>query len=82
MSNFQKWFQTFLDEKDIPYQMFEIEHDGEMNLIDTDVVIEAIMNCNPTEQAQIKNIIVKLDFANAPIIPFFKHLAAGLVANR
>lgn len=79
---FQKWFETFLNEKDLEPESWEIEYNGEMNFIDSEVVIEAILNCSKEEQAGIKNMIVRLDFVNAPIMPYFKHLATGLIANR
>lgn len=79
---FTKWFETFLDEKNLPFASWEIEAaDGMTHMIDSDVVIEAIKTAPVSEQAQIKNTIVKIDFRNGNINHFFKHLAGALVAN-
>jgi len=45
------------------------------------VVMEHIMIASDAEKAQIKNILVKIDFANGDVNHFFEHLAHGLVAN-
>ena len=73
------YFDRFFEEKEIPYQMFEIEHGDTVHFIDTDVVIEGIKNAPPAEQAQIRDMLVKLDFHNAPIVPFLEHLAGAMV---
>lgn len=73
--------KLFFDETDkCPSTLFEIEHKGNTHMIDSDSVIDLILNvCNPDEQRGIQTMIVKLDFANAPILPFLKHLATGYV---
>ena len=77
---FKEWFQTFLEEKDLPIVSWEIKDlNGVSNFIDSDVVIEAIYGAPSHEQAQIKDTIVKIDFANGNVNHFFKHLATGLV---
>ena len=81
-NNFVKWFETFLEEKQVPYKSWDIECNGELNIIDTEVVIEAIKNCSPKEQQGIKDMIIRLDFVNAPILPYFEHLANALVKVR
>ena len=81
MSQFNKWFETFLSEKDLPYASWEIETDDNFHIIDSDVVVEAIKGAPAHEQAQIKNTIVKIDFCNGDVNHFFEHLARGLVAN-
>ena len=73
------YFDRFFEEKEIAYQMFEIEHDGYTHMIGTDVVIEGIKNAPPAEQAQIREMLVRLDFHNAPIVPFLRHLAGAMV---
>ena len=78
---FTKWFETFLEEKNLPYAFFEVEHNGQTHMIDTDFVVELIKTTAPAEQAQIKNIIVQIDFKNGNVNHFFEHLAKGYVAN-
>lgn len=75
----KEYFDRFFEEKDLPYVLFEIEHDGYTHMIGTDVVIEGIKNAPTHEQAQIRDMLVKLDFYNAPIVPFLEHLAGAMV---
>jgi len=85
MASFNTWLDTFLEEKELPSESWEIEApDGTTHYIDSDVVIEAMHGCSKAEQEQIKSIIVRLDFANAlhaEFMRFFHHLAQGLVSN-
>lgn len=82
MAAFTKWFETFLDEKNLPVANWEIEADnGVVHMIDSEVVIEAIKGAPANEQAAIKTTIVKIDFVNGDVNHFFKHLATALVAN-
>jgi len=82
MTKFDKWFETFLEEKDIPFASWEIEAaDGTVHFIDNEVVIEAIKGAPANEKAGIKDVLVKIDFANGDVNHFFHHLAKGLVAN-
>jgi hypothetical protein len=80
-TNFIKWFETILEEKQLPYEGWQIEVDGVTHLIDTDVVIEHIKIAPISEQKQIKDVIVKIDFVNGNVNHFFKHLAQALAAN-
>jgi len=79
MSNFNKWVSTFLEEKNLPFKSFTIEHNGEQHIIDTDFIIDLIKNCSDAEQASIKNTIVKIDFNNGDVNHFFEHLATGYI---
>ena len=79
---FAKWFDTFLEEKNLGYQNWEIEHAGVTHFIDSSVVIEAIQNAPAHEQAAIKNMIIRIDFVNGDVSDYFKHLAKGLIANQ
>jgi len=77
---FTKWFETFTEEKNIPYIMWELEdQNGMVHMIDNDFVIEAIKTAHPSEQAQIKTTLVKIDFMNGDVNHFFKHLAGALI---
>ena len=80
---FDKWFSTFLEEKNLPFKSWEIvDKNGETNFIDSDVVIEAIGNTSDAEKKAIKHSIVKIDFYNGDVNHFFEHLATGLVNAR
>lgn len=77
---FEKWFTTFLDEKDVQKVSWEIEDGtGTLHFISSDVVIEHVMMTVGDEQAAIKDMLVKIDFANGDVNHFFKHLANALV---
>ena len=83
MSDFNTWFNTFIEEKDLPYKTWEIEdRNGVINFIDNDFIIDTIKNCPNTEQHGIKNMLIKIDFANGDVNDYFKHLATGLVLSR
>ena len=77
---FTKWFNTFLEEKDLTPQSWElVDREGVTHWIGSDVVIEAIHNCSAQEQAGIKNMLVKIDFMNGDVMDYFKHLAGALI---
>lgn len=79
---FDKWFETFLDEKKVPYCDWEIESsDGMTHYLDNEVVIEAIKEAPAHEKKGIKNMLVKIDFMNGNVNDYFKHLAKGLVES-
>lgn len=77
---FTKWLDTFVEEKGIDTQKFLGVEGAEwgINLIPVGVVIQHIKLTSPEEQAQIKNVIVKIDFANGDVVDFFKHLAKAI----
>ncbi len=80
---FDKWFETFLEEKNLPFKSWEIEDkNGTTNFIDSDVVIEAIGTASDGEKKAIKDTIVKIDFMNGDVNHFFEHLATGLINTR
>ena len=72
---------TFFKEKDIPFQAWEIESNGQTHMIDNEVVIEAVKATTGSEREQVKNTLIKIDFHNGDVNHFLKHLAHGLVAN-
>lgn len=81
-SSFTEWLDTYLEESQLPYASWDITGpDGTPHMIDSDVVIEAIKSAGPGEQAQIKDKMVQIDFANGDMNDFFKHLAEALVQN-
>ena len=80
--NFQTWFKTFLEEKNLQSEEWLIvDKNGVNHHITSAVVIDAIYSASKYEQAHIKNTIVKIDFHNGNVLHFFKHLATGLVNN-
>ena len=70
---FQKWFTTFLEEKGVDMAEFMGHHE-----VQAGDVCTKIMNTTKEEQKQIKDILVKIDFANGDVNHFFKHLAKSI----
>lgn len=81
-SNTNRFFRLFFEEKVIPFTCFEIEHGDTVHFLDTDVVIESIKTAPKGEQKKIEDILRRLDFHNAPIVPFLEHLAGAMVKVR
>ena len=80
--SFNNWLDTFIDEKGISLNdIFEIEENGEHHIFEIGNIVENIKATSPKEQAEIKDMLVKIDFYNGDIIDYFKHLAKALVIN-
>ena len=56
----------------------EVEGASGTNFMSVGVVVEHILIAPKSEQAAIKNVLVKIDFNNGDILDFFKHLAKAL----
>ena len=68
---FTKWFTTFVAEKNINVdRMIEVDGPSGLNMIPVAVLIEAINAAPANEQAAIKTMLVKIDFANAPVATY------------
>lgn len=81
MSN-KQYLELFFEEKEINPTSWEIKGaDGTTHFIDSDVVIEAILNCSNNEQAKIADMLRKIDFKNGDVVHYLEHLARGLVVN-
>ena len=75
----QKYFENFFNEKQLPYETFEIEHNGQMHFVEMDFVIELIKTAPRPEQMQIRNTLVKIDFVNGNVNHFLKFLAESYI---
>lgn len=75
------YLTKFFAEKQIPYKHWEIEHNGITHYIDSDTVIESIMNAPLMERKKIEITLMRLDFKNGRIIDYLYFLARALVAN-
>lgn len=82
-SSFNKWLDTFIEEKGIDLDdEFTVESpDGTPNYMSYGVVIDHMKIAPESEQKALKDVIVKLDFKNASITDFLKHLAQALAKN-
>lgn len=74
------YLQNFFNEKKINYQLFEItDQEGLTHFIDTNVVIEAILNASVKEQLTISNTLRRIDFVNGDVNDYLRFLAGCLV---
>ena len=71
--------KTYFEEKEIPYEVFEIENNGELHLIDNEMIIESIGNMPIAIQKKIRDKITAIDFMNGDINDFLKYIAKGLI---
>lgn len=79
MTSFTKWLDTLIDEKGIDLgQVLEVEGKSGLNCIPVECLVDAIKTAPAHEQAGIKSTIVRLDFLNQPIVPYFRHLAQAI----
>jgi hypothetical protein len=79
MTTFANWFKTFNEEKGIdPETNIEVEGPSGTNFMTLENVFEAILATSPAEQAGIKAMIVKIDFANGNVVDYYKHLAKAI----
>lgn len=74
--------EKFFEEKDIPFTTWEIEHNGETNFIDSDVVIEAILASQGNERNKIAGTLFSLDFKNASIVDYLEFLAECMIKHK
>ena len=76
----QRNLENFFEEKNLPYESWDIIHDGTSHFIDTDFVIELILKSTGTEQQKkIRNQITKIDFMNGNVNHYLKFLAENYV---
>ena len=75
-----QYLKTFFAEKNLPEVSWELtDKSGQLHWIDNAVVIETILAAPKEEQIAIGNMIRKLDFHNADINDYLKHLAGALI---
>ena len=79
---FNEWFETFIEEKgDKINHDFEINVKGEWHQIPLEALKGFIFIMPSTIQNKIKDTLVKLDYKNADINDYLKHLATGIVKS-
>jgi predicted nucleic-acid-binding protein len=73
------WIDRFVQEKELNTEhIFEVEGESGPNFIPLAVVIEHVKIATRRERAQVKNMLVRIDFANGDAMRFFKHLARAV----
>ena len=76
---FAKWLDTFLDEKQIDTEIvLTVEGKSGPNHIPLACLVDLMKQAPSHEQQGIKNMIVRIDFANADVMPYFAHLARAV----
>lgn len=79
MTTFAKWLDTFTTEKGLDVeQVFTVEGASGPNYIPLGCVLDAIKSTTAHEQAQIKSMIVRIDFRNGDVCHYFQHLAGAI----
>ena len=73
--------ETFFEEKQVPFTQWEIEHDGTLHIINSDVVIESILSTKGGERIKIACMLFMLDINNASIVDYLHFLAKAIIAN-
>ena len=74
------YLKRFFAEKDLPEVSWELkDKQGVTHWISNEVVIEAIMGAPKYEQKAISHMLRRLDFANANVNDYLKHLAGALI---
>ena len=71
----------FFKEKEIPYTVWEIEHLGNLHVVDSKDIIELILSMNNQEQHTIACRIFYLDFFGVDILSYLHSLAKHRIAT-
>lgn len=81
-SAFNNWLDTFIEEKGIDLkQVIEIKTETNIHYFEVGNIIDNIKSTTSEEQAEIKDMIVKIDFYNGDVVDYFRHLAQALAEN-
>lgn len=76
---FANWLDTLIEEKGIDLEQgFSVEGPSGENHMSYQNVVDAIKGASANEQAGIKNMLVRIDFANGDIRHYFRHLAQAI----
>jgi len=76
----KKYLETLISEKsahDID-DMFEVEGPSGTNWMAYQNVVDAIAAAPKAEQTAIRNMLVRIDFANGDVFDYLRHLAQAI----
>jgi hypothetical protein len=80
MNGTNRYLKHYFEEKEIPFQIFEVKDDiGSIHMVSTDVIIECIQSTGMGEKIAIANTLKKLDYYNKGTGDYFQFLANILV---
>jgi len=75
----KKYIYTLLEEKNIDLDTsFTVIGESGDNFMTVGVIVEHILIAHKSEQKNIKNMLVRIDFNNGDILDFIKHLAKAI----
>lgn len=75
-NEFDEWLDKYIEEKGINLEeTFSLEIDGVGHLFDYASIIEQMKCTSKGEQEKIRNKIAEIEFYNADVKDFFRHLA-------
>jgi len=74
--------EKFFEEKEIPYKKWEIEYKGYVHIIDSETVIDCILQTDGMERHKIAGMLFKLDFMNGNVLDYLFFLAKKMIENR
>ena len=76
---FSQWLDRFLSEKQIDLEEgFEVEGPSGTNFMSYQNVIDAMVSAPDHEKDQLKKMLIKLDYVNADIRRYLRHLAQAI----
>jgi hypothetical protein len=80
---FTRWLDTLVDEKGLNTEhVFEkTSPNGTLNVIPLGSVLTKIKEAPTSEQAEIKKLLVMIDFRNGDVMHLFAHLAGALALS-
>ena len=80
MTDFNKWLDTFVEEKGVDLDFaFEVEGDNGLNIIPVGCIIEFIKDeADEATKKNVKDNLVKIDFMNGDVMHFFNHCAKAV----
>lgn len=79
MTAFNNWIDRFIDEKGIDLdETMTVDGPSGPNLIPVSCVVQGMKRAPRTEQSQIRDVIVAIDFKNGDVLHFIRHLAKAI----
>lgn len=81
MNDYMKeYLYTLVEEKGLDLNdTFSLKADGNLNIFEYGVVVEAILSTTEIEQQAIFRKLLMIDFNNGDITHYFRHLAQALI---
>ena len=76
---FTEWLDTFIQEKELDTETpITVQGPSGPNYMTAQNVLDAIKQAPSHEQDAIKIMLIRIDFANASVLNYLKHLAKAI----